>query len=77
MAEIRLQIPDDIIDALRTKLRLGTNTDVVREALTLLNWAAGEKENGRYILSAMPDGKDIARLTMTSLENVEKKKVAA
>ena len=45
MAEIRFQIPDEIINPLRDKLRLSNNTDVVREALTLLNWAAGEREN--------------------------------
>lgn len=69
MADIRVQIPDEIMSALREKLGLKTNTDVVQEALTMLNWAAEEKSRNRLILSTNINGEDVARLAMKSLMN--------
>ena len=42
--------------------------EVVGEALTILNWAAKESQQGRVVLSSNPEGQDIARLNMRSLE---------
>ncbi|HEX5685361.1 MAG TPA: hypothetical protein VFY73_15160 [Ideonella sp.] len=69
MAEVRVQVPDEIMAELKSTLGLRTNTDIVEEALTMLNWAAEEKKNGRQIFSARPDGKDVTRLAMRSLMN--------
>jgi len=67
MADIRVQVPDDFMLALRSKLDLKTNSDVVQEALTLLNWAAEEKHRGRLILSTDLSGGSVERLAMRSL----------
>jgi hypothetical protein len=75
--EVRFQIPGDVIDRLRGRLGLSTNTDVVREALTLLDWASSEKEKGRVILSADKDGGNLTKLWMSSLENVKERSTVA
>jgi hypothetical protein len=67
MADIRVQLPDEVMADLKSTLGLRTNTELVQEALTMLNWAAEEKKKGRQIFSAKPDGKDITRLAMKSL----------
>ena len=67
MADIRVQIPDDVLGALKDKLNLKNGTDVVMEALTMLNWAAGEKDKNRVIISTNEDGKEVTRLAMKSL----------
>jgi|WetSurMetagenome_2_1015567.scaffolds.fasta_scaffold539956_1 hypothetical protein len=72
MADIRVQIPDEVLGALKSKLNLKNGTDVVMEALTMLNWAAEEKQKNRIILSTDGDGKDVTRLAMKSLMNVNK-----
>jgi hypothetical protein len=56
MADIRVQIPDELADRLRRSLDLESNQDIVQEALTLLNWAAEERARGRVILSATTKG---------------------
>ena len=71
MAELRLQIPDETLRAIQDKL--GTNTkftDIARDAITLFNWAAGDKAKGNLILSSNEDGTQMTRLAMPSLENV-------
>lgn len=67
MAEIRVQVADDVMEKLKQRLRLRTNTDVIEEALTMLSWAAEEKERGRLILSSNATGQDVTRLAMKSL----------
>ncbi len=44
MAEMHVQIDDALIEHLRESLGLSQNTDVIQEALTMLNWAAEEKQ---------------------------------
>jgi hypothetical protein len=74
MAEVRFQIADDVIGTLREKINASSNTDVAREALTLLKWAVDEREKGHVILSADPDMKEpLVRLAMPSLERISKK----
>ena len=53
-------------------LGIRTTTHVVQEAMTLLNWAVEERQRGRVILSALPDGSDVERLAMRSLIRIEK-----
>lgn len=74
MAEVRFQIADDVIGALREKIGVANNTDVAREALTLLKWAVDEREKGHVILSADPEMKEpLVRLAMPSLEHISRK----
>lgn len=73
MAEVRVQIPDDVIQQLQSKM--GTNvklTDIARDAFTLFNWAVDERSKGRVVLSSSEDGDNINRLKMPSLESVRK-----
>jgi hypothetical protein len=73
MAEVRVQIPDDVIQQLQSKM--GTNvklTDIARDAFTLFNWAVEERSKGRVVLSSSEDGDNINRLKMPSLESVRK-----
>ena len=74
MADIRVQIPDELLGALKSKLNLKTGSDVVMEALTMLNWAAEEKEKNRIILSSNKDGNDPEKLALKSLINTKSTK---
>jgi CRISPR/Cas system-associated protein Csm6 len=67
MADIRVNVADAFMDPLRRLLGLKSNAEVVQEALTLLNWAAEEKERGRLILSSDVNGERFERLAMRSL----------
>jgi hypothetical protein len=67
MADIRVQVDDSFMEALRKTLGVRTNTDVIQEALTLLNWAAEEKKRGRLILSTNHQGEKVERLAMRAL----------
>jgi hypothetical protein len=74
MAEVRVQIPDDVIQKLQEKM--GGNpkvTDIARDALTLFNWAVDERSKGRLVLSSSDDGDKINRLAMPSLESVPRR----
>jgi len=73
MAEVRVQIPDEVIQKLQDKM--GGNpkvTDIARDAFTLFNWAVDERAKGRLVLSSTEDGDKISRLAMPSLESVTK-----
>lgn len=74
MAEIRLQIPDETLRKMQEKL--GTDmkfTDIAKDAITLFNWAVGEKAKGNLILSSDEEGTKMTRLAMPSLENITPK----
>ncbi len=70
MAEIRLKVDDAYLRSLSEKVGNRTSTDVMRDALTILNWAVEERLAGRMVLSSKPDGTDVSRLVMPSLEYV-------
>jgi len=57
---------------LQEQLNEGKASEVTRSALTLLKWAAEEAKQGRVILSAQPDGKNVQRLAMPALAKVSK-----
>jgi hypothetical protein len=65
--EIRLHVDDEFIGGLQKIVELKA-TDIMREALTIYNWAVQERLKRRIILSADEDGTNVARLTMPSLE---------
>ncbi len=71
MAEIRLQIPDEVARKLQDQLG-GTVklTDIARDALTMFNWAIQEKAKGRVVLSADDQGEQLKQLVMPTLERV-------
>jgi hypothetical protein len=69
MADVRLQIPDTLVDQINQKLGSKAKaTDIAKDALTLYNWAVNEKAKKREILSSDPNGEDIAKLAMPSLD---------
>lgn len=75
MAELRLQIPDELVKSLQDKL--GSNvkvTDIARDALTMFNWAVDERAKGRLVLSSDEEGQKMARLAMPSLEKITSSK---
>jgi hypothetical protein len=75
MAEIRLQIPDEVITSFQEKLTERTKpTDIARDAMTLYNWAVNEAAKGRVLLTSDPDGKDFTKLAMPSLQSIAVKK---
>lgn len=67
MADVRFQVSDDFMSELKQKLGLSSNTEVVQEALTLLSWAADEKQRERVIVSTNTQGGQVERLAMRSL----------
>jgi hypothetical protein len=68
MAEIRLQIPDEVVDKLRSKLGDVKVTDIARDAISLYNWAVEERAKGNYVLSSDATGEQMTRLAMPSLD---------
>jgi hypothetical protein len=74
--ELRMQLDDEFARTLMEKLHVGRATDIVREGLTILNWAVNEREHGRVILSANPDGQQVVRLAMPVLEHITAPTVA-
>lgn len=67
--ELRMQMDDEFIGDLQRKLDLRA-TDIVREALTILNWAIHERERSRVILSADQNGQNVERLAMPVLDRI-------
>ncbi len=67
MADVRVKVKDEFMEALMKKLGSKTYAEVVQEALTLLNWGVDESRAGRLILSTNDQGEDVARLAMPSL----------
>ena len=69
MAELRVQIPDELVAKLKDKLGGDIKmTDVAKDALTLFSWAVDERAKGRHVLSSNDDGEKLTRLAMPSLD---------
>ena len=66
--EVRIKIDERYMQKLLDTLREEKATEVTKNALTLLNWAASEARNGRVIVSTNPDGTGVHRLAMPALE---------
>ena len=77
MADVRFQVSDEFMAELKKKLGLGSNTDVVQEALTLLSWAADEKQRDRVIVSTNSRGEQVERLAMRSLSLPSSRRAAS
>lgn len=55
------------------RLLATTEVEVVRNALTLLNWAADETSKNRFIISSDNDGKKPQRLALPVLESIRQR----
>lgn len=66
-----MQIDNEFVGNLQKELKVQKATDVVREALTILNWAVQERKKNRTILSANTQGKEVVRLAMPSLDLIK------
>lgn len=72
MAEVRLQIPDDLLASFQEKLSQNTKpTDIARDAISLYNWAVSERAKGNVILSSTNDGTNLTRVTMPALDSIK------
>ena len=72
MAEVRVQLPDDVVEKLQKQL--GGNvklTDIARDAFSMFNWAVEERAKGRVVLSSDAQGEKPARLAMPRLDKVQ------
>jgi hypothetical protein len=72
MAEVRFNVDDAFLESLQRKLGASKATDVVKEALTVLNWAVNEKTEGRQILSGDSEANNLVRLATPGLDAVRK-----
>jgi len=72
MAEVRFNVDDDFLKNLQQKLGTTKTTDVMKEALTVFNWALTEKSAGRQILSGDADANNLVRLATPGLDAVVK-----
>jgi hypothetical protein len=74
--ELRVKIDDKFIDDLKAKLQpnLGevSGTRVTQDALALYKWAVEEASKGRVVVSSDPEGKDVQRVVMPSLNVTSK-----
>ncbi len=73
MAEVRITIPDSVVESLQQKF--GTNvklTDITKDALSLFNWAVGERAQGRVVLSSEVDLQDPKQITTHTLDSVRR-----
>lgn len=70
-AEVRFLVDRALLDRLQKKLQRPKATDIVRSALTLLDWVTEEVAQKRVIQSSTREGKDIHRLVMPDLQTVE------
>jgi predicted GNAT family N-acyltransferase len=71
--EIRVLVGSDFLETLEKRLGLTNHTDVIKAALTLLNWASEETYSGRMVVSTNIKGKTVHRLVMQNLLNIGKK----
>jgi hypothetical protein len=77
MAEVRVQIPDEVVKQIQEKLGDIKVTDIVKDAVTMFNWAADERSKGRVVLTSDEEGTKMTRLAMPSLERAVKAKASA
>lgn len=67
----------DAIEEMKAKIGARTNGELFDNALTLLNWAIAQVEQGRLLASLAEDGSSYRELAMPALEKVRKQTVKA
>lgn len=65
--EVRFTVDEDFIKNLQKSTGEKRVADVTKDALTLLDWAVNEVQNGRVILSSDESGSNVHRLAMPAL----------
>lgn len=70
--ELRLKVDSAFMNELKKRMNVKSNTELTATALTLLDWASKEKEDGSNIITQSVDGKT-SKLVMPQLERVKKK----
>lgn len=71
--EVRFTVDKDFLDELGKRLDQCKATDIVRTALTLLDWVSNEAIQGREILSAEENNNKFYRLAMPELSRARAK----
>jgi hypothetical protein len=71
MAEIRLNIDDKFFNDVKRAVGIEKTSQLTNEALTLIKWAANEVREGRIITTSKPDGSDVKKIVIPSLENLK------
>jgi hypothetical protein len=75
--EVRFNLTDDeFMEGLQKKLQVKTAAEVVKQALTVMNWAVNEFQNGRVILSSDEKGQNVHRLVMPAFERLRSSSAA-
>lgn len=70
--DINFEVDDDFIDQLEDKIGKQTPRKLMKDALTLLNWAATEIQKGHVICSSNVDGEEVKELNMPVLNKIKK-----
>lgn len=75
MAEkiVCVAIDEDFLNALKARTGLREDDAVIREAMTVFNWAAEERAQRRLVLSTDEKGRDVHKLTTQALESAAAK----
>lgn len=72
MADVRLQIPEEVISGFQEKLGERTKpTEITRDALTIYKWAVDEIAKGNVLLSANTTGTEFTKLAMPSFSSIK------
>jgi hypothetical protein len=75
--EVRIILDDELVDSLRDRLKTSKATEVIREALGLLDWATEEVGRDRVILSIGEDGTEPKRIETPGLRQARTRRLAA
>jgi hypothetical protein len=67
--EARIILDDHLVSTLKTRLKTEKATDIIREALGLLDWATEEVGQNRVILSVGEDGENPKRIETPGLRH--------
>lgn len=71
MAEIRVNVDDEFLEALKKKLNNPKNTEVIQDALALLNWGADAALEGRDIVSADKQRENLEKVLIPRLTQLK------
>ncbi|SRR6266496_6453212 len=67
MANVRLSINPKLLEKLHSETNI-QNTQLVAEALTLLEWAVSEAKEGRYLVTTDEKGENVKKVSLPSLD---------
>lgn len=70
MAEVRITVDDAFLDSLKEKLGTTKTSEIIQEALTMLDWGTDAKRQGRDILSADAARSDFEKVVLPRLSKV-------